>query len=300
MHALVLSGGGALGAWSAGAASEIVRFFATTHEPIALISGTSVGAANAAKLVQDGPDPLLELWRNVTRRDVYVRGAAGPLTSAYRLLRGRPLYDTRPLAALLGRELSAAKIAASRCELRVHAADLGSRALVTWTGRSPGLLEAIRGSMAIPGLFPPVRVGGLALVDGGVVANAPIGPAIRAGATRVTVLHPDNEVVVPPREAEELLRPKSVTPAWLWDRSALRTLKRSLEIMLTGHMERDIRMTRMANQLDSYRTVRLDVISPPTALDPDGGALLDFRREVLDALLERGIRDGRRWIRRRA
>jgi NTE family protein len=42
-------------------------------------------------------------------------------------------------------------------------------------------------SAAVPGLYPPVRIGGRDLVDGG-VSNVPVGHALRMGARSVVVL----------------------------------------------------------------------------------------------------------------
>jgi NTE family protein len=48
--------------------------------------------------------------------------------------------------------------------------------------------EALMASAAIPGIFPPVRLGDRLLVDGGVANNTPISTAISLGATRIYVL----------------------------------------------------------------------------------------------------------------
>jgi NTE family protein len=49
------------------------------------------------------------------------------------------------------------------------------------------LAQAVRASIAIPLLFPPVDVDGRTLVDGGLTANIPVEIARRLGATRVIV-----------------------------------------------------------------------------------------------------------------
>lgn len=54
---------------------------------------------------------------------------------------------------------------------------------------SKGLaVDAVLASAAIPGVFPPVRIEGRLLVDGGVANNTPISTALRLGATRIIVL----------------------------------------------------------------------------------------------------------------
>jgi NTE family protein len=53
---------------------------------------------------------------------------------------------------------------------------------------SGAALPALLASTAIPGLFPPVPVGGLLLVDGAVANHTPISAAAALGATRIIVL----------------------------------------------------------------------------------------------------------------
>ncbi len=49
-------------------------------------------------------------------------------------------------------------------------------------------VPALLASAALPGVYPPVEVGGQLLIDGGVANNTPITTAIEAGASEVWVL----------------------------------------------------------------------------------------------------------------
>ena len=49
-------------------------------------------------------------------------------------------------------------------------------------------VNAVLASAAIPGVFPPVRLDGVDLIDGGVANNTPISLAITLGATSIIVL----------------------------------------------------------------------------------------------------------------
>ncbi len=51
-----------------------------------------------------------------------------------------------------------------------------------------GILESILASTAIPGVFPPVVLGGRTLLDGVVATGTPIATAVRLGATRLIVM----------------------------------------------------------------------------------------------------------------
>ncbi|MHB8483248.1 MAG: patatin-like phospholipase family protein [Nitrospiria bacterium] len=51
---------------------------------------------------------------------------------------------------------------------------------------------AIAASCAIPGIFPPVKIGNMRLIDGGWVNRIPIEPALRNGATFTIAIEPSN------------------------------------------------------------------------------------------------------------
>src|SRR5579871_4931395 len=66
MKALVLTGGGALGAYEAG----VVRGLADAGEAFDLVCGTSIGAINAAFYAQDMLPELEQMWKSIASRDV--------------------------------------------------------------------------------------------------------------------------------------------------------------------------------------------------------------------------------------
>jgi NTE family protein len=66
------------------------------------------------------------------------------------------------------------------------ATDLATGGAVTLS--SGNALDALLASTAIPGIFPPVELGGRLLVDGGIAADTPISQAVELGADRVYVL----------------------------------------------------------------------------------------------------------------
>jgi len=65
--ALVFSGGGAKGAYEAGIAAA----FLARGVPIKLVAGTSAGALNATLIAAGQPDLLEEMWRSISREQVY-------------------------------------------------------------------------------------------------------------------------------------------------------------------------------------------------------------------------------------
>jgi predicted acylesterase/phospholipase RssA len=240
VRALVLSGGGALGAYEAGVISILCETF-----DYDLVCGTSIGALNAAFVAQNRLGDLREVWATISEAKVItldplaqrIRDFAlavmnfqkdsgmlqkavalaglypayrriGPMSAVLSMLGG---LSPDPIAAVLAKYLDfgrlARSIVVSGTNLTTGASDAfcwfadaasGARfAAVHDKGLTHPLSEqnfrgAVRASSAIPFAFAPVLVssGGdsLAFVDGGVANNTPLGVAIDAGATEVTVV----------------------------------------------------------------------------------------------------------------
>jgi NTE family protein len=53
---------------------------------------------------------------------------------------------------------------------------------------------AIMASTSIPGVFPPIEIGGDPYVDGGILLNTPLKPAIEAGGETLHVIYLDPDV----------------------------------------------------------------------------------------------------------
>ncbi len=89
-RALVLSGGGARGAYEAGVVAALCE-----REEFEIVSGTSIGAINAALTAQGATDRLRALWRSVPERAM-IRGIS-PIHELWAIVRHR---DARPLQKL--------------------------------------------------------------------------------------------------------------------------------------------------------------------------------------------------------
>jgi NTE family protein len=183
--AFVLSGGASLGALQAGMLRAIYERGITAD----LMVGTSVGALNAA-FVASRPQTvatakeLARVWRGLQRDDVFpinVRTLVSGLCS-----RCDHLIPDRGLRRLAAQHLEFDDIAEAATPLHVVAFDVSeNREVLLSEGPT---LDVIAATAAIPGVLPPVRIGGRQLIDGGVVNNTPISHAIALGAERIYVL----------------------------------------------------------------------------------------------------------------
>jgi len=201
--ALVLSGGGARGAAHIG----VLKVLEELHVKPDLIVGTSmgsiVGGLYAAGYSAEQVEGIMKTvdWKKifvdkVDRTDRSYRRKQDDATFLIPLrLRFKGWKPYLPSSLLGGQRLAlllrSLEIQATGADdfddltipFRAVGANLADGQSVVLEGGS--LATALRASMAIAGLFPPVEVDGLKLIDGGAAANLPIGIAQALGAERV-------------------------------------------------------------------------------------------------------------------
>lgn len=203
LTALVLQGGGALGAYQGGAFEALV---AAQREPDWL-AGISIGAINSALIAGNAPPQrvarLREFWQRITEDvpETAWAGPDGPLRAwandwaagwgavfgvphffAPRL--GEPwsrgaaapsLYDTAPLRETLLELADFDRINDGPTRLSVGAVDVESGNFVYFDSRHRRLgPEHVMASGALPPGFPAVVIEGRAYWDGGLVSNTPL------------------------------------------------------------------------------------------------------------------------------
>lgn len=305
---LVLSGGGANGAFEAGVVSAIEE---AGLRPTVL-SGTSAGALNVAAIAHGlRADELAGVWRSVGADDVYRlrrdvwralrptgwwrgRGLAG------RALEGIGwtwLLDTAPLRRTLVAALGGERVeAAADLAVSVSAVDQATGGLVRFTNRPPPAhrrgpsyrevtlgVDHLLASAAIPLAFRPGRVAGRPWWDGGLVANTPLAPAMA---------HEPDAVIVVTTSTRQRPAPR---PASLGDAIGL-----LIDNVLAHSLAADLRHARLINELchlDPDRTDRREVdllVIEPTGLDLGGS--LDFSPELARRRLELGREVGTREL----
>lgn len=181
--ALVLAGGGSLGAVQVGMLKALVA--AGLH--VDFVVGSSVGAINGAYYAA-GPTVenmarLDALWRGITRNDVF------PVTwrSLLGFARRRDcLSASHGARTLAQRHLPYERLEDAALPIHVIATNLLSGdAVVLSKGNAA---DAIAASSAIPVAFAPVRIGDQYLIDGAVTSNTPVRVAVALGARRLIVL----------------------------------------------------------------------------------------------------------------
>jgi len=226
--ALVLTGGGARGAYQAGAMQGLLELgIGRDGPPFDVLVGTSAGALNVGALAAHADDwpasvaSLVELWEGlepsqVFRTDIRSIGALGArwirdLSFGGLTHRSAPksLLDSGPLRGLLQSRVPAARIGEHIDRGLLHAVVVSAVDLATadgvafvdtlpgtplWTRRRWSVerthlgIDHLLASSAIPIFFPSVRIGSRDFGDGSVRNTNPLSPAIHLGARRILTI----------------------------------------------------------------------------------------------------------------
>jgi NTE family protein len=185
MDAYVLGGGGQLGA------SEVGMLRALIERGLApdLVVGTSVGAINGAAIASDPSAAMVQrlqdTWSDIERSDVFAGSIINRIATLARTK--THLHGNEALRAALTEALPIALIEDLPVRFQCVAASI-ERAAEHWFATGD-VVDAILASAAVPGILPPVEIGGEHYIDGGIVNSIPVDRAVELGATRIFVMH---------------------------------------------------------------------------------------------------------------
>lgn len=225
---LVLTGGGARGAYQAGALRAVTEIAADAgiQQPFPIMTGLSAGAMNCAYLgayadnMLSASGRLVQIWNglrtdNIFRSSVWSLFRSGATLLGEALSKGylvkhraRGLLDTGPLRELINtvpmdriRGHIANGFLDAMAVTAVNYSDGSSKTFFDareeleawvrvrrWSERANLCTDHIMASTAIPFLFPPSQVGACSYGDGGVRNHAPLSPAIRLGAEKLLIV----------------------------------------------------------------------------------------------------------------
>jgi NTE family protein len=183
-RALILSGGGARGAFQIG----VWKYLQERKWTPDLVCGTSVGAINAVAIGSGMPiDRLFEIWTTFH----------GPMIYRIRMLRFlanlvfkrplKPVMDTGPLRKMVTRHLDIDALRKSRMDVIITAVNVLTARLHLFNHHVIDI-DHVMASSAIPILFPWQQIDGEPYWDGGVMANSPLSPALVRGIDEIILV----------------------------------------------------------------------------------------------------------------
>ncbi|MGD8608870.1 MAG: patatin-like phospholipase family protein [Myxococcales bacterium] len=313
---LILSGGGARGAYEVGILEYIFGEFVDSNgiaPKVDLISGTSVGAVNGtfiASAIHDipaGVRRLVSVWTGLELPHVLgfgLRQAAG----LYRVLLGGArhspgVFDPAPLSALVGRTVDWRRLrrnirTGSLRALTVSTTHIGTGQPVIFVDAAPGVgipqslgLHAlvrrakigqhhVLASAAIPLIFPAVEIGDEIHCDGGLRLNTPMGPSVHLGMNRLLVVG-----LSTPHSPDQRALKDGVYPG------ATYMLGKVLNAFLLDHVNTDLLEVQRINDFlkDGVRAYGIDFLDRLNDAAKARGALA--QRRLLSSLVLRPSTD---------
>ena len=319
--ALVLSGGGARGAFEAG----VVETIDEAGLRPGVVSGTSAGAITGAAVACGwAPARITELWTSLQTRHVM-----RPRLDLHRLVRLRALLQTprqllgfgaastsETLLDVIGwtwffhlgplRELLVAELGGESLPLEddvvlaLAAVDVGTGELVRFSNRPlPNrdrdrirtlevdlTVDHVLASAAIPGLFQPIEIDGASYWDGGLTSNTPLTAALAHDPQRLLVVGASTE------------DPGPAPPQSLGDVLAL-----AFDHVLRAALLDDVDQARTVSELvgldpDATRHHQVEIATVlPEEPIAGIGDLLDFEPAVARQLVASGRRTTRDALR---
>ena len=186
--AIVLSGGGAKGAFQVGVLDALIRDKKVDFD---ISVGTSTGAIQAAAVAQDDIPRLINFWTSIKKPDDIYRKRGGTLLS---IITGQPsLYTTAPLKTLLRQSIDEQKIRATGKRLRIGIVNLTNGEFRVVGENAPNLADWVYASCAMPFVFPPQESRDALgndeqWVDGGVRDVTPLDSALNERPRAVLVV----------------------------------------------------------------------------------------------------------------
>ncbi len=218
---LALSGGGVRGLAHIG----VLKALEEKEIPIHLLTGTSMGGlVGAAYATGFSPAELeAEALRLSNLRQLL------PLLDRSKLRRG--LFQGNRLVEYLARAFGERTFDQLRLPLGLVAVDInvGQKVIL----KEGPVLDAVRATIALPGLLSPVERGDKLLVDGGVLDNLPAGVARQMGANVVIAVDVSGD-----EQLVDLLYPNRLIPEGLVN--LINLLWRTLAIMMRETNRRNL------------------------------------------------------------
>jgi NTE family protein len=286
--ALVLSGGGAKGAFQVGAEKYVREEKGYSWD---IIAGVSVGALNGVMLAMEKYTRLEAIWKTICHNKVF----SGKLNlwTAIRLMRGATsIYSNDPLSGIVEREVDPELIVK---DLRIGTVSLKTGRYTIYQGDDPNIKSAVLASTVVPIIWPPQRVSEECqlMVDGSLKRFSPIGDVLDA--------QPDEVVVIN-------CWPKHPSPYAGNPRNVLDIALRALDISSQGIINSDIHeFTHINNNVREaaqhgvtlhnakgkpYRFYESLIIEPADTL----GTMLDFSHASVQKSMEAGYERAREIV----
>ena len=244
---LIMSGGGAKGAFQAGVIEQLNR---KGWEPDA-VAGISVGALNAVMVATGQADKLVNIWQGLREEQVLKKRRIDRKAKNYLLHKigvekaTLGFFDNSPLKKKLRESVGNKFTKHFYCgtvniETGAYKEHIARPMMVPWN-----YLDAVVASTAIPVVFDPVELDGELHVDGGVRHMTPIGKILQDN-------NPDEIIFITTRKFDEPNKRKEIDDVV---DVAVQTLNILLEEIFIKDLREFIRINGLVRQAQEQGAV---------------------------------------------
>jgi len=253
--AIVLSGGGAKGAFQVGVLDELIT---NRGVKVDIAVGTSTGSIQALAAAQDDIPKLLEMWLGIKNNsDIYVKKPLGVVGG---IIGADSIYDAKGLKKLLKQTANDAKLQSTGKKLRLGVVNLGTGEFRPIDEHTPGIHNWVYASCAMPVFFDPLTTSdGAQWVDGGVRDVTPLGTALELNPRGVIVIRAG-------------AKPKPATPK-SYD-NLIEIGLRAVDILQKEVSANDLANAALINDLIAAREAQLRALQAANVDPPNMTAIL--------------------------
>lgn len=282
---LVLSGGGALGAYEVGALEAL----AESGRRWDVISGVSVGSINGYGLsmlegltTSEQVANLKDLWKSISNKDVYKKHAPWFLNYIWSFWK-KSIYSMKPLEEFVLEKVDDSVLTTPK--LKAHRVPMYAGVVHIQTGKYHSVridqlpkedaVKIIHASSVFPGLFEPVELGpsfGVPkgeYVDGGIRDTVPLRSIIGMGLDEIDV------IITSPRDGHVAYKEEFKSAIDVGLRAAFIM---SDEVMLTDRIQ----------GICQHNKVKFNLYAPSAPLRFDG---FQFTQDAIGEMLIQGYQE---------
>ncbi|MBE7440737.1 MAG: patatin-like phospholipase family protein [Spirochaetales bacterium] len=287
-RALILSGGGARGAYQVG----VWKFLRELDWEPDLVCGTSVGAVNATGIGCGlNVDELIQLWRAIHRGKIYRISMLRQIYNFFTRRSFTAIMDTHPLKNFLLERYNLENLRKSRTEIIVTAVNILNSQLKFFNNKVIDI-EHVMASAAIPILFPWQYIDGEPYWDGGVMANTPLLPALERGAREIIV------VLLSPVGGQRLKLPRNRKEAIerVFEQSLVGSYESFMAHLAFEYKQREQQslMEKLLRKTLTLGDIRIATVAPDRMLG--FYSILNFSHKQADLLIQEGYMDARNQL----
>jgi len=183
-YGLALGSGGAKGAAHVALIDELKE----RAVEIEVVTGSSIGALVGALYALNPDQDLFQILKNLTVKekkaiDSQFRTLNNRITNFPKMVAGQSFLKNDFVYNIYKQLYGRKRFSDCKIKLGIVSYDLESGEEVEIT--EGYIIDAVMASSSVPGVFPPLRLGGMSLLDGGVLTPVPVKLAQKLGADYV-------------------------------------------------------------------------------------------------------------------